>query len=92
MYDPLVDLLHTAEQSCEAMGQPSKVVALQNLQVVLREDAELSKELQRRMARQLKEMAKSTMTRWKGIRTLANFNCTISVQLLPRVLPQSPQN
>jgi hypothetical protein len=53
-YDALIDLLHIAEQSCEAMGQPSKVVAFRNLQTVLREDSELSKELQRRMARQLR--------------------------------------
>jgi hypothetical protein len=53
-YDALVDLLQTAEQSCEAMGQMSKAVALRNLQTVLREDSELSRELQRRMARQLR--------------------------------------
>jgi hypothetical protein len=47
--DPLIELLHAAEQSCETTGQMSIGVALRSLQTVLREDAELSRELRRRI-------------------------------------------
>jgi hypothetical protein len=53
-YDALVDLLHTAEQSCEAMGQLSKAIALRNLQTVLGQESKISQELQRKMAAQLR--------------------------------------
>jgi hypothetical protein len=51
-YDALADLLHTAEQSCEAMGQLSKAIALRNLQTVLRQESKISQELQRKMVAQ----------------------------------------
>jgi hypothetical protein len=53
-YDPLADLLEVAAESCDDAGQPSKAKMLRNLQVVIREEPELSKELQRRMAQLLK--------------------------------------
>jgi hypothetical protein len=55
-YDPLADIIHVAELACEDQGQISKAVTLKNLQLVLREDIELSKELQRRMAQRLKNV------------------------------------
>ena len=51
-YDPLIEILKFAEESC---NPPSKAVALRNLQQVLRADVELSKELQRRMAAVLRD-------------------------------------
>jgi len=51
-YDPLIEILKCAEESCE---HRSKAVALHNLQQVLRADVELSKELQRRMAAMLRD-------------------------------------
>ena len=50
-YDPLIDILKTAEES---VVHPSKAAVLRNLQTVLREDAELSKELGKRLAEILK--------------------------------------
>jgi hypothetical protein len=53
-YDPLADLIQVAEDCCADHGQLSKAAALQNLQIVLRANPELSRELQRRMAAELK--------------------------------------
>jgi hypothetical protein len=53
-YDPLADLIQVAEDCCADRGQLSKAAALQNLQTVLRANPELSRELQRRMAAELK--------------------------------------
>ena len=53
-YDPLVEILHVAEESCESLGQIGKSAALRNLQTVLRADQVLSKEIQKRMAACLK--------------------------------------
>ena len=50
-YDPLIDILKTAEES---LSHPAKAAVLRNLQTVLREDAELSKELGKRLAEILK--------------------------------------
>lgn len=52
-YDALVELLRLAEELCFADRQPSKACAMANLQAVLKEDVELSKMLQRRMAAKL---------------------------------------
>jgi len=49
-YDPLVDILKVAEQSCELLGQIGKSDSLRNLQAVLKADVDLSKEIQKRMA------------------------------------------
>ena len=46
-YDPLIDILKIAEES---VSHPAKAAVLRNLQTALREDAELSKELGRRVA------------------------------------------
>ena len=53
-YDPLADILQVAAEYCDDARQISKAAALNNLEVVLREDAKLSKELQRRIAKRLK--------------------------------------
>jgi hypothetical protein len=53
-YDPSADLIQVAEDCCADHGQISKAAALQNLQTVLRANPELSRELQRRMAAELK--------------------------------------
>jgi hypothetical protein len=53
-YDPLADLIQVAEDCCADHGQLSKAAALQNLQIVLRANLELSRELQRRMAAELR--------------------------------------
>jgi hypothetical protein len=53
-YDPLADLIQMAEDCCADHGQISKAAALQNLQIILRANPELSRELQRRMAAELK--------------------------------------
>ena len=45
-YDPLIEILEYATESCE---QRSKANVLRNLQAVLRADTDLSKELQRRI-------------------------------------------
>jgi hypothetical protein len=50
-YDPLIDILKMAEES---LPHPSKAAVLRNLQTVLREDAEFSRELSRRVAEILK--------------------------------------
>jgi hypothetical protein len=50
-YDPLIDILKTAEES---LPHPSKAAVLRNLQTVLIEDSELSRELGRRVAQVLK--------------------------------------
>jgi hypothetical protein len=51
-YDPLIEILNVAEQSVE---HPGKSAAIRNLQMVLRTDPTLSKELQKRMAARLRE-------------------------------------
>jgi hypothetical protein len=53
-YDPLADLIQVAEDCCADRGQLSKAAALQTLQTVLRANPELSRELQRRMAAELR--------------------------------------
>jgi hypothetical protein len=53
-YDPLADLIQMAEDCCADHGQISKAAALQSLQIILRANPELSRELQRRMAAELK--------------------------------------
>ena len=53
-YDPLADLLAVAAESCEDLGKISKAHMLRNLQTVLKEEQELSRELLRRMAQCLK--------------------------------------
>lgn len=52
-YDPLADILEVAAEYCDEAGRISKAAALRNLENVLRQDAELSKELQRRIAQLL---------------------------------------
>jgi len=52
-YDPLVEILNIAEHSVEHAG---KSAALRNLQMVLRADPSLSKEIQKRMAAVLREL------------------------------------
>jgi hypothetical protein len=52
-YDPLVEILNVAENSVEHAG---KSAALRNLQIVLRADPSLSKELQKRMAAALRDV------------------------------------
>jgi hypothetical protein len=46
-YDPLIEILNVAANSVEQAG---KAAAIRNLQIVLRADPILSKELQKRMA------------------------------------------
>jgi hypothetical protein len=53
-YDPLADIIQVAEDCCADQGQISKAAALQNLQIVLRANPELSRELQRRMAAEMR--------------------------------------
>jgi hypothetical protein len=53
-YDPLADIIQVAEDCCADCGYRSKAVALQNLQIILRGNPELSRELQRRMAAELR--------------------------------------
>jgi hypothetical protein len=53
-YDPLADLLESVAELCEQIGEPSKALTLRNLRAVLMEEPELSKELQRRIAKRLK--------------------------------------
>ena len=60
-YDPLVEILQVAEQSCELLGQIGKSAALRNLQIILRADPSLSKELQKRMAAILREVPPVTI-------------------------------
>jgi hypothetical protein len=50
--DPLIEVLNLAENSVE---HPTKSATLQNLQMVLRADVYLCKELQKRMAAILRE-------------------------------------
>jgi hypothetical protein len=50
-YDPLIDILKMAEES---LPHPSKAAVLRNLHTVLLEDAELSREVGRRVAEILK--------------------------------------
>ena len=57
-YDPLVEILQVAEESCESLGRISKASALRNLQRVLRADEGLSREIQKRMAVCLMESSK----------------------------------
>lgn len=49
-YDPLIEILSVAEETCESLGQIGKSAALRNLKTVLRSDRHLSEELQKRMA------------------------------------------
>jgi len=53
-YDPLCDILAVAAECCDRDGQISKAAALRNLEAVLRQDVELSKDLGRRIAYRLK--------------------------------------
>jgi hypothetical protein len=53
-YDPLEELIHIAEEYCADHGQLSKAAGLQKVQTVLRANPELSRELQRRIAAELK--------------------------------------
>ena len=52
-YDPLVEILNVAENS---VGHGGKSAAIRNLQIVLRADPGLSKELQKRMAAVLRDV------------------------------------
>jgi predicted transcriptional regulator len=54
-YDPLVDLIHAAEEACTAYGLISKADALKNLQTVLRRNPIISLQLQRGMASELRQ-------------------------------------
>jgi hypothetical protein len=58
-YDPLVEILQVAEESCEFLGEIGKSGALRNLQIVLRAPPSLSKELQKRMAATLRHLGQS---------------------------------
>lgn len=51
-YDPLIEILNVAEKSVKHAG---KSAAIRNLQIVLRADPNLSKELQKRMAETLRD-------------------------------------
>ena len=51
-YDPLIEILNVAETSVEHAG---KAAAIRNVQIVLRADPGLSKELQKRMAATLRD-------------------------------------
>jgi hypothetical protein len=52
-YDPLIEILNVAQESVE---HPAKSAALRNLQAVLRQDPELSRELGKRMAAMLRKL------------------------------------
>jgi hypothetical protein len=52
-YDALVELIQGAEQACHAQGLIGKVIALRNLQAVLRSKPKVSQEIQRQMAKML---------------------------------------
>jgi hypothetical protein len=54
-YDALVDLIRVAEESCAECGHMTKAVSLRNLQTVLRANPEISKQLQRGMAEELRK-------------------------------------
>jgi hypothetical protein len=62
-YDPLIDILEHAAESCE---QRSKANALRNLQAVLRADVGVSKELQRRMAEMMRSCYEPTLGGRRG--------------------------
>lgn len=51
-YDPLVEILNVAQNSVE---HPGKSAAMRSLQIVLKADPSLSKELQKRMAVALRD-------------------------------------
>lgn len=51
-YDPLIEILNVAENFVEHAG---KAAAIRNLQIVLRADPSLSKELQKRLAAALRD-------------------------------------
>lgn len=53
-YDPLIEILNVAENSVEHAG---KSAAIRSLQIVLRADPSLSKELQKRMAAVLRDVS-----------------------------------
>ncbi len=52
-YDPLIEILNVAENCVEHAG---KAAAIRNLQIVLRANPSLSKELQKRMAVALRDI------------------------------------
>ena len=52
-YDALCELINSAEQACVSQGLPSKVIALRNLQAVLRDKPKVSLDIQRAMAKML---------------------------------------
>ena len=54
-YDPLVELIHAAEEACTSCGLMSKAEALRNLQTVLRRNPIISLQLQRGMATELRK-------------------------------------
>jgi hypothetical protein len=54
-YDPLVELIHAAEEACIKCGLISKANALKNLQAVLRRNPVISLQLQRGMATELRK-------------------------------------
>jgi len=56
-YDPLVEILRVVEESCDSVGQIGKSAVLRNLQIILRADPSLSKELQKRMAAVLRDVS-----------------------------------
>lgn len=53
-YDPLADMCIYAADALEITGKPSKAITLMNLNHVLRRRRDLSTELQRELAEQLK--------------------------------------
>jgi hypothetical protein len=57
-YDPLIEILNVAENSVEHAG---KSAVIRNLQIVLRTDPSLSKELQSRMAVLLRDVPKGSL-------------------------------
>ena len=52
-YDPLIEILNVAE---DAVDHPGKSAAIRNLQIVLKADPSLSRELQKRMAAVLRDV------------------------------------
>ena len=62
-YDPVIEILEYAESTCE---HPGKAMALLNLQIVLRQDRALSKEIGKRMAAVLRCTEISMRRLWKS--------------------------
>jgi len=54
-YDPLIELIHAAEEACSTCGLISKADALKKLQTVLRRNPVISLQLQRGMATELRK-------------------------------------